>query len=168
MRMQNYLLCYKGHFTHEITKSLLAMTENKLSKEGAETNIRKKIFNVMMGCLQNICASPSDSRYDSIPAIFMLGKNEEEYFIFSGNVINSKDVEPLRKKLLAINMMDTENLRTLFTTMMKALPASEIPESGLGLIDIAKKSGRKLEFDFRQIDEKVSLFSIRTVIATVK
>ena len=31
---------------------------------------------------------------------------------------------------------------------------------GLGMIDIARKSGQKLDFDFQQVDEEFSFYSL--------
>jgi hypothetical protein len=164
MLSQHYLLCYKGHFSQEVTKTLLAMTENKLSKEGTETSVKKKIFNVMMGCLQNICSSTEEVRKKDRSAIFMLGKNDVEFFIFSGNVVLNQHVEEMKRKLYAINMMDSEDLKNLFTTLIQSLSASEISESEVTLIDIARKSGRKLEFEFHKLDNLTSFFSMKAVI----
>ncbi|MDQ3108732.1 MAG: SiaB family protein kinase [Bacteroidota bacterium] len=162
---QHYMLCYKGHFSQDVTKSLLTMAENKLEKEGTETAIKKKIFNIMMGCLQNICMTETTTQEENPSAIFMLGKNDQEFFIFSGKVIPNEQVDEMKRKLYAINMMDSEDLKNLFTSLIKSLSASEISESEVTLIDIARKSGKKLEFNFHEINDLTTFFSMRTVIA---
>lgn len=164
---QHYLLCYKGQFSQDITKSLLAMTESKLEKDGTEISIKKKIFKIMVGCLQNICKPGDNLNGYKRSAIFMLGKNEKEFFIFSGNVMLTTHVEEMKRKLYAINMMDSGNLRKLFKTLITSLSTSEISDSEIVLIDIARKSGRKLEFEFHEIDKRTSFFSMKTVIAQV-
>jgi hypothetical protein len=163
MLKQQYLLCYKGKFSQDITMSLLAMTENKLSKEGTEIAIKKKVFRIMMGCLQTIC-NPGENTDDRKNAVFMLGKNEKEFFVYSGNVIPRKNVADMKKKLIMINVMNATDLKSLYKTIMTSAGSDELSASELTLIDIARKSGRKLEYDIRDIDENYSFFSMRTVI----
>lgn len=167
MLKQHYLLCYKGHFSQEVTKSLLAMTENKLASDGTDTVIKKRIFKIMMGCLQNICTGEKPAMQTEPKSIFMLGKNEKEFFVFSGSVVAAARVEEMKRKLYAINMMDAQNLKRLFCELMMSLSPGEVSESEITLIDIARKSGKKLEFEFRAIDSQSAFFSMKTVIATM-
>ncbi|MEK6614869.1 MAG: DUF6272 family protein, partial [Bacteroidota bacterium] len=60
MQKHRYMLAYRGFFSQEITKALLASTEKKLLLEGADTVVKKKVFNVMVECLQNICKHKDD------------------------------------------------------------------------------------------------------------
>ena len=53
MLANNLILIYEGEFTQEITKSVLAMAERNMDSMGEESNIKRKVFNVMVECLQN-------------------------------------------------------------------------------------------------------------------
>ena len=52
---KNIILVYEGEFTQEITKSVLSMAEKNMETLNEEVGIKKKVFNVMVECLQNIC-----------------------------------------------------------------------------------------------------------------
>jgi glycosylphosphatidylinositol transamidase (GPIT) subunit GPI8 len=54
MLENNIILVYEGEFTQEITKSVLAMAERNMDSIGEESGIKRKVFNVMVECLQNI------------------------------------------------------------------------------------------------------------------
>ena len=54
MLKNNVILVYEGEFTQEITKSVLAMAERNMDSVGEESGIKRKVFNVMVECLQNI------------------------------------------------------------------------------------------------------------------
>ncbi len=54
MLERNLILVYEGEFTQEITKSVLAMAERNMDSMGEESSIKRKVFNVMVECLQNI------------------------------------------------------------------------------------------------------------------
>lgn len=163
MRIHNFMLAYRGAFSQEITKALLASTEKKLMLDGTGATIQKKVFYVMVECLQNIC---KHNDTDNNPAIFMIGGEGDDYVIYSGNVILNDKIDGLRNKLVAINSMSRDELKDLYKSLMTSAEFSESGGAGLGLIDIAKKSGSKLEFGFEKIDDRYAFFSLRTAIST--
>src|SRR6478609_9266772 len=93
MAGKNLILVYEGEFTQDITKSVLAMAEKNLDSMGEEQNIKRKVFNVMVECLQNICKhSDSMKREEERRAIFMIGKEGDGYEITSGNYIVNENI----------------------------------------------------------------------------
>jgi hypothetical protein len=166
MMQHRFLLAYRGPFSHDITMAMLAMSENRLVQEGAETGTRKKIFNVMMGCLENICSHPEASSTPEKQAMVMLGRNDNDYFIYSGNVIFNADVPELESELSRINELNPEQLRKLYTDLLQTLSAEQILNSEAGLIDIARKSGHKIEFEFSPVDNSSTFFAMKTTIAS--
>lgn len=162
MRTHNFMLAYRGAFSQEITKALLTTTEKKLTLEGTEASIKKKVFYVMVECLQNICKHTETK--DEPAALFMIGGMEKEYVIYSGNVIANDKTQGLKNKLVAINSMGKEELKELYKSLMTAPELSESGGAGLGLIDIAKKSGNKFDFEFQSINTASTFFSLKTAI----
>src|ERR1035437_8801318 len=102
MQKHNFMLCYRGSFNHSITKSILAMAEKKMEMEKIGTGIKRKVFNVMVECMQNICKREVDALTKNV-AIFMIGKLKDEYVIYSGNAISRDKAVHLNEKLTAIN-----------------------------------------------------------------
>ena len=165
MSEHNLNLVYEGEFTQEITKSVLSMAEKNLDSTGEEQNIKRKVFNVMVECLQNICKhADAMKREEERRAIFMIGKENDSYEITSGNYIINANIEGLRTKLNQINNLDKEGLKTLYKDLIKTSELSEKGGAGLGFVDIARKSGQKLEFDFEPVNEENSFFSFKTKI----
>lgn len=166
MLEQSLILVYEGEFTQEITKSVLSMAERNMDSIGEESSIKRKVFNVMVECLQNICKHADETPVPDIKnsAIFMIGKHENEYVITSGNPIANDKVEFLNSKLQQINSLDKEGLKTLYKEIIKNGELSEKGGAGLGFVDMARKSGQKLEFDFQPINDKVSFFALKTTI----
>src|SRR5690606_7305350 len=109
MLAQNLILVYEGEFTQEITKSVLAMAERNMDSMGEESSIKRKVFNVMVECLQNIVKHGEDfnpMNEKKQTAIFMIGKLDNEYVITSGNPVKKEIVGLLREKLDTINGLD--------------------------------------------------------------
>ncbi|WP_017733166.1 SiaB family protein kinase [Nafulsella turpanensis] len=167
MLERNLILVYEGEFTQEITKSVLAMAERNMDSMGEESSIKRKVFNVMVECLQNIVKHSEDlhAKKENKPtAIFMIGKQEASYIITSGNPIKNEEVPKLRGKLEQINGLDKDGLKQLYKDIIKNTNLSEKGGAGLGFVDMARKSGQKLEFDFQEIDSNYSFFSLKTTI----
>lgn len=168
---KNLILVYEGEFTQEITKSVLSMAERNMDSFGEESSIKRKVFNVMVECLQNIVkhadefSSITDSKN---AAIFMIGKEAEEYIISTGNPIIADKVDFLRSKLDEINSLDKEGLKALYKEIIKNGDLSEKGGAGLGFVDMARKSGHKLEYDFAPIDAKSYFFMLKTRIPRTK
>ncbi len=168
MLQKNLILVYEGEFTQEITKSVLSMAERNMDSVGEESSIKRKVFNVMVECLQNIC-----KHADEIPvpearnaAIFMIGKHNNEYIITSGNPIANDKVEMLSEKLAHINSLDKDGLKTLYKEIItRGNDLSDKGGAGLGFVDMARKSGQKLEYDFHPVNDKISFFSLKTTIS---
>ncbi|MBT28749.1 MAG: hypothetical protein CMO01_03730 [Thalassobius sp.] len=167
MLTKNLILVYEGEFTQDITKSVLAMAERNMESMGEESGIKRKVFNVMVECLQNICKhaeSFDENTYGKNTAIFMIGKHDSEYFITSGNPILSDKVADMSRKLEDINNLDKDGLKQLYKDIIKNGKLSSKGGAGLGFVDMARKSGKKLIFDFEPINEHLSFFSLKTTI----
>jgi len=164
MLNKNLILVYEGEFTQEITKSVLAMAERNMDSSGEESSIKRKVFNVMVECLQNI-VKHADAVENNNSAIFMIGKQEDEYIILSGNPIKNDHVDLLREKLDQINNLDKDGLKNLYKDIIKNTEISDKGGAGLGFVDMARKSGRKLEYDFLDMEDGSSFFCLKSSIA---
>ena len=45
---------YRGMFTQAITDSIIALTENNLDTSGGSSKLKKRVFSIMVECLQNV------------------------------------------------------------------------------------------------------------------
>lgn len=164
MLSQNLILVYEGEFTQEITKSVLAMAERNMDSTGEESSIKRKVFNIMVECLQNI-VKHADEVEANQSAIFMIGRQDNEYTIMSGNPIKKENVPGLKEKLEKINSLDKDGLKSLYKEIIKNTEISDKGGAGLGFVDMARKSGQKLEFDFPEMDENHAFFCLKSTIA---
>ena len=171
MLENNIILVYEGEFTQEITKSVLAMAERNMDSIGEESGIKRKVFNVMVECLQNIVKHGEEylaNGGQANTAIFMIGKHEESYIITSGNPIKEDLVSVLTEKLDKINSLDKDGLKTLYKDIIKGSAGlSEKGGAGLGFVDMARKSGQKLEYGFESLGDGRAFFSLKTTVPRV-
>lgn len=56
--------------------------------------------------------------------------------------------------------MDQEGLKELYKLIIKTADISQKGGAGFGLVDIARKSGTKLEYDFEKVNDFYSFYSL--------
>jgi hypothetical protein len=171
MVKKQLILVYEGEFTQEITKSVLSMAERNLESVGEEEGIRRKVFNVMVECLQNICKHTdqiTEHNQERDSAVFIIGKESSEYSIISGNSIENVNIPNLEEKLKLINSLDKDGLKALYKEIISNTELSEKGGAGLGFVDMARKSGHKLEFSFHPVDNEYSFFVLKVKIGREK
>jgi len=169
MKAHEITLVYEGEITHQITKAFTSLTESNMAKEEESNTVQKKVFHVMVECLQNISKHAdtfgSDDYLFAGRGIFMVSKGKKDYHVTTGNVIENRKIEELTNMLEEINSLDKEGLKQLYKKQMREGRLSEKGGAGLGFIDIARKTGNKLEYHFLPIDETSSFFLLSSSIS---
>lgn len=167
MDPSNIVLVYEGKFDPQVTKSVLLMAERNIDSMQEDPTVKRKVFNVIVECLQNIAKHGEhleDFTLKEVLPIFMIGKEKHRYVIASGNTLLNKHIKDLRGKLDRINSLDKQGLKQLYKEIMRNNDISEKGGAGLGLVDMARKSGEKLEYDFRKLTKELSYFSLQIII----
>jgi hypothetical protein len=172
MKKNNINLAYEGEITHQITKAFTSLTESNIVKEDDFNTVQKKVFHVMVECLQNI-SKHAENRNNIITSkdgrgIFMISKDETEYNVTTGNVINNDKIPKLSEMLENINSLDKEGLKELYKQQIREGRLSDRGGAGLGFIDIVRKTGQKLVYSFLTINEKRSFFVLTSTISRLK
>jgi hypothetical protein len=152
MKAHEITLVYEGEITHQITKAFTSLTESNMSKDLESNTVQRKVFHVMVECLQNISKhadtfANEDYSYSG-RGIFLVSKGADEYSVTTGNVIDNSKIGELKDLLELVNSLDKEGLKELYKTQMIEGRISEKGGAGLGFIDIARKTGKKLEYHF--------------------
>ena len=169
MERNNIMLSFKGDITSELLTSILQIMESKLDNLQEEPKVKKKVYNVLVECLQNLYHHMDEVNEEEDPrvksAIFMIGKMDGYYDIITGNYINTENIPSFKKRLDEVNSLDKEGLKDYYKEVLNNGTMSLKGGGGLGMIDIARKSGQKLNYNFMSVDEKYSFFSLNIKIS---
>jgi hypothetical protein len=126
--------------------------------------MKKKVYNVLVECLQNLyhhLDEIAETETDRIrSAIFTIGKLDNKYSIITGNYILNENIAGLKNRLDEVNSLNKEELKEYYKKVLNNGEMSLKGGGGLGMIDIARKTGEKLEYNFLEIDNKVSFFTL--------
>lgn len=167
MMSQNLILVYQGDFTQESTKSILSMAERNLDSSGEDSSIKRKVFNVMVEALQNIVKHSDELVQDNVQthtAIFLIGKEKGQYSIMAGNPIKKDNMPGLKETLEHINSLDKEGLKDLYKEIIKNTTISDKGGAGLGFVDMARKSGQKLQYEFPEMSPDYHFFCLKVIV----
>ena len=167
MEANNVVLSFKGDVTAELMSSILQIIEQRMENMNEAPKLKKKVYNVLVECLQNLyhhideVTSETDDSSAEKPAIFMISVNENKgYSITTGNYILSDRKDSFEKKLERINSLEINELKDLYKQVLNSDVRSEKGGGGLGMIDIARKTGKKLNYDFAPLNDEYSFFSL--------
>lgn len=169
------MLSFKGDITSELLTSILQIMESKMEHMEESPKLKKKVYNILVECLQNLYHHIDDDvrnnamfKDNNRAAIFMIGKKKDEYSIMTGNYILSENVNSLKGRLDKINAMSRDELKAYYKEVLSNGEMSAKGGGGLGMIDIARKSRSKLDYDFQEIDGQFSFFSLNVKVANKK
>jgi hypothetical protein len=168
MKAHEITLVYEGEITHQITKAFTSLTESNMAKEDEPGTVQRKVFHVMVECLQNISKHADDFTSSDFlfsgRGIFLVSKGDNEYSVTTGNAVDNDRIEELTEMLENINRMNKEELKQLYKKQMKEGRLSDKGGAGLGFIDIKRKTGRDLEYHFLPISDDTSFFLLTSTI----
>lgn len=132
-----------------------------------DSKIKKRIFTILVEGLQNVTRHQEiDGKNVSMDqaGIFIIQNRADGYYITTGNPILNENIPTLTRQLEKINGLDPEELKLFYKEVLNDNKISNKGGAGLGLIEMARKSGNKLDFDFSEINEKYSYFYMSTKV----
>lgn len=167
LEKRNVVLSFKGDITSELLTSILHVIEQKLDRYNEPKAVKRKVFNVLVECLQNLYLHShikKNQSEDQPSVIVMVAKYNGGYNILTGNVILNDNVKVLSERLTEINNLSKDQLKDLYLETLTDGQRSKKGGGGLGFIEIARKSKQKLEFGFVPYNDKTTFFSLNVKI----
>jgi len=104
-------------------------------------------------------------------------KSHAAIFLIGRRKIATRDVGQRRSqgkhfkaegKLEKINSLDKEGLKELYKAIIKNTTISEKGGAGLGFVDMARKSGTKLEYEFPEMSTDYAFFCLKVNVSREK
>ena len=162
------LLAYRDDITEATVQQLLSITEMKLIQSGEEKKLRKRVFNILVECLQNIVnhADTNNDAEQDVASLLLMGRHEDGIFIITGNKVLNTKIPALQEKIAEVNKIDHNDMREVYSNKLDESIFSNKGGAGLGLLDIYRRSGRKIDYHVHKIDENVSFLSLHITIAS--
>lgn len=160
------ILAYKGSITSELINDILEGVESKLEAADADSKLRKKIYNILVESLQNLfhhiemVHEGITEKLDPKFGVLVVVKEGNLYKVITGNFIQSRRIKFLKEKIDKINSLSKDELKDMYKFILNHQKLSAKGGGGLGLVDIARKSGKKLEYEFYNYNDDYYFFNL--------
>ena len=158
------IVSHIGELDQDKVNTISSIVETQMENLGVSKSAIKKIFNIVIETLQNICLHGEKDNNGYQMTYFIIGKSNNEYTIFSGNVITNKYTETLNKRLNAIKSLSDSDLKKRYLEVLSNGELSAKGGAGLGFLTIALKSQNNMDFDFEILNKEYSLFSLKSKV----
>ena len=165
---------HKGAISAELITRVLEHVENELNVRNEKSKTRKKVYNVMVEALQNLF-----HHTENAPENINLGENDKKFAIFvlkkeltgdysftSGNFVFQESVKVLKDRLDQINYLTPKELKLLYQLILNNEEYSDKGGGGLGLVDIAKRTGHEYEYSFHNQFDGYNFFCLKIIIVS--
>jgi hypothetical protein len=167
---ENIILFYKGNVDSDVINHVLDTVEEKMVEVNEQPKLRKKVYNVLVESLQNLYHHvdrvPDDFEDQTAEkyGLLVVRKVDSGYKIITGNFVQAENIEKLEEKIKRINRSSHEEIKELYKFILNHQRISAKGGGGLGLVDIARKTGNKLDYLFTEYNDKYSFFYLDILV----
>lgn len=156
-----------GEVTKEVVLDILPQLEDLVEHQATSKLLGRRLVYISIETLQNLQLHgyAEDGHLICEPE-FIVSRSDDAFHLHGGNLIPVDEVEALTDKINKINSLDEQELKYLYSVVMKqtVVRFSTKGGAGLGLIDMRKKSTRPLEFSFQDLNDGFSYFTLKITL----
>jgi hypothetical protein len=160
MAERKIYMVWSGHITSGIGEEVLSLAESRLNEEDVGSALRKRVFNIMVEILENVSkynpGKEPEEKY-GMP-VALVRYEDDRFFLTTGNLILNSRVIDLKEKIELINSYDKQGLKELFYISLSKQSIESDSTGNMGLINVARKSGSKLTYQFEEVNDLYSYF----------
>lgn len=172
---ENVLLMYKGAITFDLVTSVIETLDRKVNMTESDKKVQKLFYSAAVECVHNLYHHMDEvkgqfkeiSEHDAKSGLITVIAKEKYYNIITGNFIPTKHTYGLKEKIEEVNNTDKNGLRTLYKETLSNGEFSEKGTAGLGLIQLARKTGERLNYKFDKVNSEYSYFTFQIKINRV-
>lgn len=164
---ENVEYIFRGTIDEKITAGILGLAEVSLEEQEDNTKLNKKIYYILIEGLQNITRHQSATNTFN-EGLVVIQKRGNDYIITTGNTCVKEDIKKIKSTLNKVNNLSHEELNAYYRQILSNNTFTQRGGAGLGLIEIARKSGNKIAYDFQKISNDNYYFYMQTNISPQK
>jgi hypothetical protein len=154
------LFSHFGDFDSVKVENTLKMIESGILENGDKRSTMKRVCGMLIELLQNISIHGSRDSKGHMHSFLIVAKVGSDYLLYSGNLILSEMVKPIRERIAQLLELDATALRKLYIEILCNEEYSAQGGAGLGLVTIMKRAENHVNFDIDTIDEHFGYFRL--------
>ena len=170
LQNQGIIFSFSGPISQSLLEGIGQTLKQKMSLEETSTNVIRKVFSIFVELMQNIInysaqrVTSQEADQEISYGVLIVGKEEDQFYIISGNYIQEDQEAALQEKLAKIKSMDKEELKQYYKQQRRLQADDASKGAGLGFIEMARKATQPIEFDIARMENGYSFFVVKAVI----
>ena len=162
MMNERLMFVYRGEISERNSLSLITLIENEMKSDSYGLAGRKRLFMFVLESIQNIIKHGDRDHADM--SLVTYAKTGEGYSITTGNIVEAGHVKDLESRLVQINGSDDKEIKAQYLEILNKSELSIKGGAGLGLLEMAIKTGNRLDYDFIPFDDKHTYFLLNKTV----
>ncbi len=165
------ILQYAGSIFSDVVTDTLSEFESKAKTLSDLKRVKKKVYNVLVECVQNLYhhvdEPPLDAGIDEKDryGAIVLSKDGTFYRISTGNFVKKEKISLIKDRIDQANSLSDDEIKMVYREILNNSEFSDKGGGGLGMLDIVRKTGNKLEYNFFQVDDDYIFFALDVYIS---
>ena len=173
LRQERIFLSYFGSFDDSITDKFTEISEYYLESSNELGKLKNKVSFLIAESFQNIVRHGVDKGKEkkvikNHKDFFQINVFDERIVLSSANLIAHEETTNLGNNIDKINALNLDELRNLYNDVLENKGFSKKGGAGLGLIEMARKSGLPIKYQFNSLNETHRQFFLSLEIINKK
>ena len=165
------ILSYKGEFDGETIGDLVRLVERKMFLVNESVKTTKTLVNILIESLQNVCHYFQEGIADTNTfreSFLIIGNNNDSYQLYVGNYVTKIRAQALKKRVDNVAQMSSDDLRSVYITILEMPKIYTGGGAGLGFIDMTRRANGNIKYHFEAENEDKILFVLEASIESTK
>lgn len=166
---ENIIIAYQGMISQEILALLGEMVKDKIMKDN-KRQVAKRVFSIFIEMAQNVMnhsavkENPAGENGSQGAGIIVVDDANNRYTLTTSNLVKNSDLPAVIKQCKTIESLDQLCIKQLFQEQLAQPASDEKPGAGIGLFNIALKSGSPIKFQTGKFDNTHSFLIFSTFV----
>ncbi len=154
------IFTYKGELSFNAIEGILNEYKHCIQQFDVELVVRKRVYSILVECLENTFRHTSQNiaNMKHTHVELYLYDADENFVISIGNHILNKNIAELTNRINLVNSLDQVGINRLYRASISKANISDKGGAGLGIIEIARNSRQKIDFEIESINHDTSFF----------
>lgn len=154
------LLYFNGPVCQTMVESIGDVMRRRMAARNHKMTVVQKVFSVLVEQMQNIVHYCEADRPDMPQGQIVVYHENGSIHVSSGNAMNRETADRLRKIIDSLNTLNKQELKMLYKEQRRGAVPVASKGAGLGLIEMARKSGQPMSYSFCKTTESEVFFSV--------
>lgn len=157
---------FEGRISHEMVVWLTQTCSQQVLNVGKDLGVAKRVFTIVSELLDN-CYRHADLGLGHLwdrQVVFIMRIERIVVEIGVSNAVLNKQIAQLAARMDELNSASAVQHRLMYMKQLRYGAISDKGGAGLGLIEVAKKSQSKLDYNFIPANQDLSIFKLCVTI----